>query len=256
MERLRELNRYQRIILILLVLMFAVFTVLYALTYSRVGYAFRDHIFVPGEENGNTTYSARVRGQDAVFTVTDQTVTLRYGEKIYGPYTAREDPTAIPDDGLMVAYMTGVEIREGEEIFFRGGVFSTDVGLVTENEDGSFGGFTISFSTGDGVERDQYGNPIDPMKPSATTILELLRGPELTRKGLWAAWLAGLITSVVTAVSILYADELFRWNMSFRVSDPDKVDPSEWEIAGRYISWTVLPVMALIVYVIGLFYVN
>lgn len=254
MERFKELNRYQRIILILLVLMFAVFTVLYAITYARVGYAFGDHIFVPGEENGNTTYSARVRGQDAVFTVTDQTVTLRYGGKTYGPYTAREDPTAIPDDSPMADYMTGVEIMDGHKIFFRGGVYSTGDSLMTVNEDGSFGGFAISYSTGDGVERDQYGNPIDPMKPSATTILELLRGPELTRKGQWLIWLCAAAVSVTTAVSILYADEIFRWNMSFRVSDPDKVDPSDWEIAGRYIGWTVLPVMTLIIYIMGLLY--
>lgn len=259
MERIKELDRYQRIVLILLAAMLIVFAVLYAVTYARVGYAYADHIFVPGEENGSTIYSAKVRGQDAVFTVTDQTVSLRYGEKIYGPYTAREDPTAIPDDSQMAAYMTGVEIRDGEDIFFRGGVFNSGGGLVVINEDGglgSYGGFVVSYSTGDGVERDQYGNPIDRMKPSATAILELLRGPELTRKGQWAAWLCGLFVSVVTAVSILFADELFRWHMSFRVSDPDNVYPSDWEIAGRYISWTVMPVMALIVYVIGLLYVN
>ena len=241
--------------LILLAVMLAGFAILYAVTYSRVGYAYADHIFIPGEENGNTTYSAKVSGQDAVFTVTDdQTVTLRYGEKVYGPYTAQEDPTAIPDDSQMASYMTGVEIKEGDKVFFRGGVFSTGDGLVVIDEDGSLGGFVISYSTGDGIERDEHGNPIDRMKPSATAILELLRGPELTRKGQWAAWLCGLFISVVTAVSILFAEELFRWHMSFRVSDPDNVYPSDWEIAGRYISWTAMPVMALVVYVIGLLY--
>ena len=256
MDHIKELNRYQRTVLILLAVMLTVFTVLYIVTYSRLGYAFADHIFVPGEENGSTTYSARVRGQDAVFTVTDHTVTLRHGEKTYGPYTVRDDPTAVPDDSQMVSAMIGVEILEGDKVFFRGGVFNSSGGLVTVNEDGSFGSFVISYSLGDGVERDQYGNPIDPMKPSATDILELLWGPKLTRRGHWGAWLAGLVISAATVVSILFADELFRWHISFRVSDPDNVYPSDWEIAGRYMGWTVLPVMALIIYVIGLFYVN
>ena len=109
MERIKELNRYQRIVLILLAVMLAGFAILYAVTYSRVGYAYADHIFIPGEENGNTTYSAKVSGQDAVFTVTDdQTVTLRYGEKVYGPYTAQEDPTAIPDDSQMARRRQGL----------------------------------------------------------------------------------------------------------------------------------------------------
>ena len=256
MERIKELNRYQRVILVLLAVMLALFTVLYVVTFSRVGYAFGGYIFVPGETDGSTTYSARIWGQDAVFTVTDQTVTLHYGEKTYGPYTVRDDPTAIPDDSQMASSMIGVEIREGDRIFFRGGVFNSSGGLVTVNEDGSLGSFAISYSLGDGVERDQYGNPIDPMKPTATTILELLWGPKLTCRGQWGAWLAGVVISAATVVSILFADELFWWKMSFRVSDPDNVYPSDWEIAGRYISWTALPVMALIVYVIGLFCVN
>jgi len=47
-------------------------------------------------------------------------------------------------------------------------------------------------------------------------------------------------------------DEIFRWNLSFNIRNADKAEPSDWEIIGRYISWTVLPVLALIVYIMGL----
>ena len=53
-------------------------------------------------------------------------------------------------------------------------------------------------------------------------------------------------------LSILFADELFRWHLSFRVWNADNLEPSDWELAGRYISWTVLCVTALVVFVIGL----
>ena len=53
-------------------------------------------------------------------------------------------------------------------------------------------------------------------------------------------------------MSILFADELFRWQLMFRVQNVENVEPSEWEITGRYISWTVLPVAAIVIFVIGL----
>lgn len=253
MDRIRALNRYQKTILILLAVMLVGFTVLYAVTYSRLGIDYGGHILVPQEKNGTTVYSGRIRGEDAVITVTGgQTVTIQCGDRVYGPYTAREDPTAVPEDSELASYMTGVEIREGDKIFFRGGVYEFGGGLMTMDEDGSFGGFTITYSHGDGIERDMNGNPVDQMKPTATAILELLRGPELTRKGEWMAWLMGSVLSALTAVSILFADELFRWNLSFRVRDPEYAEPTDWEIAQRYISWTVLPVFALVVYVMGL----
>lgn len=42
-------------------------------------------------------------------------------EMFYGPYTVKEDLTAIPKDEEMAEYMTGVEIRQGEDInIYRG----------------------------------------------------------------------------------------------------------------------------------------
>ena len=53
-------------------------------------------------------------------------------------------------------------------------------------------------------------------------------------------------------VSILFADELFRWNLSFQIRDVYDAEPSEWEIFTRYAGWTVLTVLTPIMYVIGL----
>ena len=58
---------------------------------------------------------------------------------------------------------------------------------------------------------------------------------------------SGLLTN-----DLLFADELFRWNLSFSIRNADRAEPSEWEIQTRYISWTVLPIMALVVFVRGL----
>ena len=57
---------------------------------------------------------------------------------------------------------------------------------------------------------------------------------------------------ILTAFSILFADELFRWNLALRIQNADRAEPSDWEIAGRYISWTLLPVIAMFVFIEGL----
>ena len=90
------------------------------------------------------------------------------------------------------------------------------------------------------------------MKPSAETILELMDGPELTHKGDMQAWFGGVFICVINAISILFADELFRFNLAFQIRNADRAEPSEWEIAGRYISWTIIAGMALALFVMGL----
>lgn len=75
---------------------------------------------------------------------------------------------------------------------------------------------------------------------------------ELTHKGEWFAWFSGALLCAVNALLILFADELFRWTLRFHIRDADYAEPSDWEIAGRYISWTVFPVMALAVFIVGL----
>ena len=57
MEKIKELNRYQKGILILLVAMAIIFGVLYARATSKTGFLYMDKIFEVSQENGNTVYS-------------------------------------------------------------------------------------------------------------------------------------------------------------------------------------------------------
>ena len=90
------------------------------------------------------------------------------------------------------------------------------------------------------------------MEPSVSTVLNLLSGPALTHNGDWTGWFCGMLLCIGTAVSILFADELFYLSLSFQIRDPDRAEPSDWEIFGRYASWTIIPLLALLVFVIGL----
>ena len=110
----------------------------------------------------------------------------------------------------------------------------------------------VFYVDSDGTRRDQDGNRIDPAEPSVATILELIDGPVLTHKGAWYAWCGAVCISILNALSILFADELFRWNLSFRIRHVEDAEPSDWELAGRYIGWTVLTIMTLVIFVMGL----
>lgn len=253
MQRIKNLNGYQKGLLLLLLTMALVFAVVYHMTIARVGVLYQNAIFVPAEENGVTVYSGKLRGKQAEFTVSaDKTVSFRCDGQTYGPYTVKEDPTARPEDEFGREVMTGVEIRDGEELLFRGGFWQSDGSFWLRNADGSMDLGMQTYVVENGVKKDSDGNIIDPAKPSASDILRLVFDPELTHKGTWLAWLSAVFISFLTAVSILYADELFRWDLSFQIQNAEAAEPSEWEMMKRYISWTVFVIAALIVYFLGL----
>lgn len=243
LARVKVLGRYQKILLLLMAVMILAFTVIYPIVTARSGFLYEGTILVPSEEDGCTVYSEKIYGTAATFTVSaDKTVIFQYGNTVYGPYTVKEDPAAIPKDSDLQAQMTGIELRCGGEIVFRGGVVNSGDWRMLYNEDGSFDLLrSITATMSDGT-----------MEPSVSTILDLTDGPALTHKGTWLGWFGGVLICVITALTMLFADELFRWNASFLVRNAEEAEPSDWEIAGRYITWTVLPVMAAVIFILGL----
>lgn len=256
MERFKKLNKYQTCILIFQVVLLIVFTAVYIAVSSQEGFSYQDTILQPHEDNGTTVYSGRLNGEPASFTVTpDKAVTFSYAEKVYGPYTAKEDASAIPSDKEFANSMTGVEICEGNEIFFRGGFLELSddgPGILLFHEDGS-AYIQVTAAVTFGAVYDGDGNEVDPMEPSVYTILQLMSGPELTTRGAWPMWILAVFLSVITVINMLFADELFRWRLMFYVDNADQMEPSEWAISARYISWTVCSAAILILYIWGLF---
>ena len=107
MERIRSLSRYQKAVLLATALMALVFTAVYLTVTARVGFAFGDAILLDVHEVSADVYTGKVRGETVRFTVNaDRSVTFQRGERLYGPYTAAEDPTAVPADSALAASST------------------------------------------------------------------------------------------------------------------------------------------------------
>ena len=222
-----------------MVIMALIFAVIYPKTLARVGYRYHDAILVPQQEGGNTVYSGKIDGGQAQFIVSEnKSVVLQYRDKTYGPYMIQENPTAIPEDKKFKNGIIGIEVFNGDKVLFRGGLVDYGDAYWLYNEDG--------------LEVDQDGNEVDKMTPSAYTIYELLNQPKLTHKGDASAWFGAVFVCILNTLSILFADELFRWNLSFQIRNPEDAEPSDWEIAGRYMGWTVLAITALVIFITGL----
>ena len=83
MERFRELNIYQRIILLLLAAMIIGFAFLYTLSPALEGMIYMDAFLQVSEENGNTIYSGTIKNVESRFVVTDGNVVRFYhGERV------------------------------------------------------------------------------------------------------------------------------------------------------------------------------
>lgn len=234
-----------------MIVMALIFSVIYPKTISRVGYRYNDAILVQNQENGATVYSGKINGELTQFIISEeQSIILQYGNKTFGPYTMKEDPTAIPKDEESAEQMIGVEIYNNDTVMFRGGILdaSDDYLLSDEdywlyNEDGTLYNFGFTYTSGD---------EIDEIEPSASTIYELLNDPELTHNGDALAWLGAVVICILNILSILFADELFKLNLMFHIRNAEKAEPSDWEIAGRYICWTAITIMALVIFITGL----
>ena len=256
MERIRNMDKYYKVISVLSLILVVVFAFVYHITVSKVGYEYYDGILVPNQTDEGIVYTGKTLGHSLDVTVTDdKTVTFAYDHKTYGPYAVIYDETAVGNIEDTSRKLTGVEIRNGEEILFRGGFYETyGDGKIfwLFNETGDIEGFDIYYVDGDGVERDADGNPADRLKPSAGTILGLTHQPTLTHKGDWQAWFLGTALLLVGILLMMFEKELFHWNLSFEIRNADKAEMSDWGKVSRRISITMLVAMAFLTYVVGL----
>ena len=248
MARWKNLSRFPQFLLILQAIFLVVCSVLYPIFARMEGISYRDSFLRYRAEGENAVYSGKVDGVPVTFTASpNKTLVFQSGDSIPVTYTVTEDPSAVPKDHDMHEVLTGVEVRRDGEILFRGGWYPGGGFDVLVDEDGNPVAPTVTVSFG-GDEQ-----PITPSaEPDAAWVLNLTSSPALVHRGNGMAYLGGTFLVALNAVAILFADELFRFDLRFQIRHPERAEPSDWELFTRHAGWVVLTVAAVLVYIVGL----
>ena len=142
----------QRVLLLLQAFLVVLFLILYATFGRQQVIEYHNTLFRCRTDGDTTVYSGTLDGEKAVFTVSPgPVVEFRWGDALYGPYTITEDSTAIPEQQAMPEfftsseYLTGVEVRRGSDVLFRGAchILGGSLSFLIA-EDGSYDSFSVS----------------------------------------------------------------------------------------------------------------
>lgn len=244
----RALNGFQRGCLLLQAALVLLSALLYSVTQQREGMAYGDEFFPKTVQGDATVYTGKRNGHKATYTVRETgrvyTVDCRIGDESFGTYTVREVSTSGMALGDWNHIDHGVEIWQGDQLLFRGGYFWSNGSGILVDENGKMeSGFHFNVN---GVEK-----PIEA--PDIDTLFSFTVGAVTTHRGNGLYYWLGVLTAALNAASILFAEELFVWNMSWRIQDPERAEPSDWELFSRYFGWCFLSVMALCLFLYGLF---
>lgn len=243
-ERWDEMGWGRRIVLLIQPAMSILCSIVYLIVFQQRVVPYGDG-FLRCERQGDTAvYSGRQDGRPIQYSVpSGRLVEFWLDGALEGAYTIAEDPTALPDQEPDIGYRldryTGVEIQRDGKVWFRGAYSSSDSLFWLLDEEGNVQTDLISAFT----EQSKS----DPA-PSPGDILSFANGPKIHRRGNGLLLLLGLFSNAVCALSLLFEDQLFRWNLSFRVADPGSAEPSEWEMFNRWAGWIVLTAVALLAY--------
>lgn len=256
-DRWSEMSRGRRIILLIHPVLFLLALVLHLTLGQQQVASYRDGHLRYERQGEAAVYSGRVEGYQVKYVVSPGPVVEFWLDgELDSTYTITEDPTAIPEAGEAPMFgssedLIGIEIRKDGGVWFRGaypawGGFSAYAPyywLVDENgKSDSSGSTTIVVGTST--------PPPDPA-PTPKNILSMADGPEVSRRGSTEFILLGLLVSAVCLVTLLFEDQLFRWNLSFQIQDPDRAEPSDWELFSRWAGWVVLTGVALLCFTLG-----
>ena len=89
-------------------------------------------------------------------------------------------------------------------------------------------------------------------KPNAYTVLALMGSPELTHKGSKVIWFSVSVLCLFNALSMIFFNDLFRFDMFFQVRDPESAEPSDFYIMSCYIAWTLMTILSVPLFIFGL----
>lgn len=248
----------QRVVILIQAFLVLLFLILYLTLGRRQSITYHNEHLYRRTDGEIVTYTGKIDGKKAVFTVSGNMVEYQLGDMAYGPYTIVFDPSAVPDEDVLSPYnsvsLVGVEVWSGETCLFRGAYRDSDTytfylvdpqGEVAYGDDTSFGLISFSYSG------EVYGYT-HKAEPGAYSILKIATGSGVEQCGSFGHFLLGVFACIACAVSVLFADALFRWDLRFKIRNVENAEPSDWEIFGRWVGWITLTIVALFLFITGL----
>lgn len=249
-ERGREMSQLRRMLLVLLAAMILGFGVSILIISSFRGVEYEDTLLRMREDGAVRSYSGRVDGEKAVFTVSSEgIVEYQWGDYAYGPYQVLEDPAASPKGGF--SGLPGIEIRRENEVLFRGGYIRDSVSyLIQENGEQLFF-VEAQTHTNTGGAIDENGQVISGEalhEPGLSFLAELALEPKVTHRGSLGMYLVVTLLAAFNMVQICFPGAMFRLRLWGRVRNVDAAGPSDFYTAMKQLEWVVLTAVIFALY--------
>lgn len=270
-SRFSALSVYQRILLLLLLVMIAGFTGLAFWFQSHpglvcIGLEGKKALLVRSQAGETVRYSGKLDGQSAEFSVTGDTVNYRWGEETYGPYQVKRDPTARPPydpENPWPSGQIGVEVRREGTVVFRGGYASP--GRMLNDywarnlvwEDGTdyddwTPGIYATTSTGEIIGLTGSAANRTVHQPQLYTVIQVAMGPRLSQRGSWTDYIKTTALAVFTVLYVLLYKQLLQARMNWLVKDREQAQPSDVSVAAALVAMLLMTGAVLLCYLLPL----
>lgn len=252
LERWRGFSLFQRVLLAILAAMIVGFGIAIPTVAGRKGIEYRDALLRFTQEGEVRRYTGRVDWKRTEFTVRPGgTVEYRWGDEFYGPYQVVEDPSAAPE-----RWMAGLEIHQGGQTLFRGGLSGGSWPVLYDEEGGLFEFMTVSYGTSGGKVYDSTGRELtqrDLHAPGLNTVAALaLQEPELAHRGNFSLYLLATLLAGFNMFLICFPGLMFRRSARWYIRDPEAAEPSDFYIIMERAEWVVFTGIAAALYCLAL----
>lgn len=245
-----EMSWFRRILLLWMAAMILGFGAALPVVRSSQGMEYEGGFLRLEQEGEARYYRGSVDGEETAFSVfPDGQMDYRRGEYRYGLYQVSAAPDAVPEGSH--GSMTGIEIRQGDELLFRGGYLpDASFPLIRENGDPvvELGGYyTVSDGTlirGDGKTPTQE----EGRAPSLSALARAALGPELVRRGSVGIYLLVTLLALFNAAQICFPGFFFRLSLWGHVRNREAAEPSDFYIFMERAEWVLLALLTPVFY--------
>ena len=223
-EKWTAMTRFQRVCLLLQAAVILLFTVLYPVVGSWKGTEYNGDFYRRTVQGEAAAYTGTRDGLKTVYAVRPlgegYTVECEIEGQVFGPYDIALAPEAAGDVGDWTGPVTGgIEVRQGERVLYRGPYYASPEGKLLW-----MGDMDALYIGGKIVQMGFSSSPAYVEEPEAADLLYFAMKPTITHQGNWIYYVAGFFLAVLNGVGILFAEELFVWEMSWHINRPEDAE--------------------------------